>query len=43
MTSCQGRAEWKWSDLEWSGITPEWKGFDNKMGTVREPLRGDHP
>jgi len=26
--------EWEWSDLEWSGITPEWVEFDNKMGTT---------
>jgi len=23
--------EQEWSGLEWSGITPEWMGFDNKM------------
>jgi len=22
------------SGLEWSGITPEWVGFDNKIGTT---------
>jgi len=31
---CQGHAEQEWSDPEWSGITPEWKGVDNKMGTT---------
>ena len=25
-------AEVKWSGPEWTGITPEWKGFDNKSG-----------
>jgi len=29
---CQGRAEREWSDPEWSRVTPEWKGVDNKMG-----------
>ena len=29
---CQGRAEQEWSDPEWSGIIPEWKGIDNKSG-----------
>ena len=29
---CQGRAKREWSDPEWSGITPEWKGVDNKVG-----------
>ena len=29
---CQGRAERERSDPEWSGVTPEWKGFDNKSG-----------
>ena len=29
---CQGRAERERSDPEWSGITPEWKGVDNKVG-----------
>jgi len=27
---CQVRVEQEWSDLEWSGITLEWKGVDNK-------------
>ena len=27
---CQGYAEQEQSDLEWSRITPEWKGVDNK-------------
>jgi len=31
---CQGRAEQEWSNPEWSGVTPEWKEFDNKMGTT---------
>jgi len=31
-SSCQGRAEREWSDPEWSGITLEWKGVDNKSG-----------
>jgi len=26
----KGCAEQEQSDLEWSGITPEWKGVDNK-------------
>jgi len=30
MTWCQEHAEQKQSDLEWSRITPEWKGIDNK-------------
>jgi len=29
---CQGHAEREWSDPEWSGITLEWKGVDNKSG-----------
>ena len=29
---CQGHAEQGQSDPEWSGITLEWKGFDNKSG-----------
>ena len=29
---CQEHAEWKWSNLEWSEITPECKGVDNKVG-----------
>ena len=29
---CQGCAERERSDLEWSEVTPEWKGFDNKSG-----------
>jgi len=29
---CQGCVEWEWSGLEWSRITPEWKGVDNKSG-----------
>jgi len=32
IVSCQGRAEQEQSDLEWSRITPEWKGVDNKVG-----------
>ena len=31
---CQGCVEREWSDLEWSRVTPEWKRFDNKMGTT---------
>jgi len=31
-TMCQGCAEQKQSDLEWSRVTLEWKGFDNKSG-----------
>ena len=31
-SSCQGCAERERSDLEWSGVTPKWKGFDNKSG-----------
>jgi len=27
---CQGHAEQEWSGLEWSRITPEWKGINNK-------------
>ena len=30
--SCQGRAEREQSDPELSGVTPEWKGFDNESG-----------
>ena len=30
--SCQERVEQEWSDLEWSGVTLEWKGVDNKSG-----------
>ena len=30
--SCQVRAEREQSDLELSGVTPEWKGFDNESG-----------
>ena len=29
---CQGHAGREQSDLEWSGITLEWKGVDNKSG-----------
>ena len=29
---CQGHVEREWSDLEWSGITLEQKGVDNKSG-----------
>jgi len=29
---CQGHAEREQSDPEWSGITLEWKGVDNKSG-----------
>ena len=29
---CQGRVERERSDPEWSGITLEWKGVDNKSG-----------
>ena len=29
---CQGRAEQERSNLEWSGITMEWKEVDNKSG-----------
>ena len=32
MRNCQGRAEQERSDLEWSGVTPEWKRIDNKSG-----------
>jgi len=32
VTNCQGRVEREWSDLEWSGVTLEWKRFDNKSG-----------
>jgi len=28
---CQVWSRAGWSGLEWSGITPEWIGFDNKM------------
>jgi len=28
---CQGRAEWKRSDPEWSEITLEWKEVNNKV------------
>jgi len=31
-SSCQGRVERERSDPEWSRITPEWKGVDNKSG-----------
>jgi len=34
MPVCQGHAEQKQSDPEWSRVTLEWKGFDNKMGTT---------
>ena len=30
--SCQECVEQEWSDLEWSGVTLEWKGVDNKSG-----------
>ena len=28
---CQGHVEQEQSAPEWSGITPEWKGVDNKV------------
>ena len=34
LTICQGYAEREQSDPEQSGVTLEWKGFDNKMGTT---------
>jgi len=38
---CQGYAEQEQSDLEWSRITPEWKGVDNKSrGTTLASVRG---
>jgi len=39
MDACQGRAEQERSDPEWSGVTPEWKGFDNKIGTTLASAR----
>ena len=33
-TGCQVQSGAGWSGPEWSGITPEWVGFDNKMGTT---------
>jgi len=36
---CQEHVERERSDPEWSGITPEWKGFDNKMGTTLASAR----
>jgi len=32
-------AEQEWSRLEWSRITPEWMGFDNKLGTTLASAR----
>ena len=32
MARCQGHAERERSNPEWSEITPEWKGVDNKVG-----------
>jgi len=32
MPSVKYRGRTKRSRLEWSGITPEWMGFDNKIG-----------
>jgi len=32
-------AEQEWSGPEWSGITPEWMGFDNKVGTTLASAR----
>ena len=31
---CQVQSGAEQNGLEWSGITPEWVGFDNKMGTT---------
>ena len=39
MLPCQGRTEQEQSDPEWSGITPEWKGVDNKMETTLASAR----
>ena len=36
---CQGCAEQEQSDPEWSRVTPEWKGFDNKIGTTLASAR----
>jgi len=33
------RAEQEWSGPEWSGITLEWMGFDNKIGTTLASAR----
>jgi len=38
-TWCQVRSGTGWSGLEWSGVTPEWKEFDNKMGTTLASAR----
>jgi len=32
-------AEQEQSRPEWSGITPEWMGFDNKLGTTLASAR----
>jgi len=32
-------AEQEQSGPEWSGITPEWMGFDNKVGTTLASAR----
>jgi len=32
LARCQEHAEREWSDPEWSEITPEWKGVNNKSG-----------
>jgi len=34
LSSCQECAEQEQSDLEWSRVTLEWKGVDNKSGTT---------
>ena len=40
LDKCQGHAERKRSDPEWSGVTLEWKGFDNKSrGTTLASAR----
>jgi len=39
LSACQGRAEQEQSDPEWSGVTLEWKGFDNKMETTLASAR----